>query len=342
MRVVAAIGLVLTGIIGTIVYLAFTTEPTPLTYEQPAACAPLPPIFGSEGQPAGQGDVAAKEKHITQARAEALAEQVREYKVKQAAQAECERRRTAVREYGDLEAQRRMADGTAQLAHWSRATYFGAVLIGFLDALLIALTLGVASWAGWHAKRAADAAQASVDGIIESAEAAKKAADAADLTSKAARGVEIPFLRIVSVSPYYSDRSDVRKWAKSFRPDLEVKNFGRTPAFITSIHTGLHFGRGAPKVVPKMTIESLPRMIAIEGGAVVTINAWAVSEGGYITNENVEMIATDPDEWLYVFGRIEFTDFLGDSHSQGFIYLWSPETRRFILPDGYEQYTIQT
>ena len=64
---------------------------------------------------------------------------------------------------------------------------------------------------------------------------AKQAADAATLQATAAIGAELPMLQVRSATINTFAPEEAREWRNGFTIDLDIKNYGRTPAFVSEV-----------------------------------------------------------------------------------------------------------
>jgi hypothetical protein len=158
-----------------------------------------------------------------------------------------------------------------------------------------------------------------------SADAAKRAADAAALSAKAAIGVELPVLRVLNVSFRNSQDETLVEMLQYPRFDVLVKNFGRTPAFLTQEAVCIAVGKLGDAPDYSSGFVDLPPSRLIEAG------------DPYILKDAPQHEAFGPDEItailgrkhaLYVYGLVGYTDFLRAPHISRFFF------ELIIRPDG--------
>jgi hypothetical protein len=146
-------------------------------------------------------------------------------------------------------------------------------------------------------------------------EATQKAANAAELSARAAIGVELPKLILVSLDFPTNGTRTLAEKIQSPYINIVMKNYGRTPAFITSHCIAIHRGESLPA-------EPRYPQIANEG-------ADAVAEGGKeFKTVDVRILDPIPSEMIdairkgdlsfWVYGFVRYRDFLGDSHESKF------------------------
>jgi hypothetical protein len=235
------------------------------------------------------------------------------------------------------------------------ASYTG--WLALLTGLLVAVTSGQIGFlirADKTARISADAAKTAADAARDAANSAKeqslhlrasvvsaqKAADAADLSAKAAIGVELPSLHIVSVT------SDVDpavvtfpEYVRLLTPVVEYTNYGRTPAFIDEIIVNALIDGALPRTpIYRRHLPWSERIVIGHGEIKKTMNYAYVGSKAF-SDDDIAGV-TDGSRDVYVYGVISYRDFLDKSQSRGFLSIWVPDTREFIplyLPEYHYQ-----
>jgi len=173
------------------------------------------------------------------------------------------------------------------------------------------------------------------------AEASTEMAKAAQLTAKAAINVELPFLNVEKVHETTLFNKDYDGWLSQFTPEITLKNYGRTPAFIKEVLINVAI---APRLDAKPSYtrrNKYPKaIVCVEGGA-VTHREQSYYKKKEFNDIQIADLKIDKNA-LFVFGRITFSDFLGNVYHKGFIFSWINGEDRFLnLGDIYTEYDYQ-
>lgn len=168
---------------------------------------------------------------------------------------------------------------------------------------------------------------------IVAAKAAKSAAKAATLNAQAAVGVELPILRVTKISTSRDEDFAKAKndWFNNFYPKVEIKNYGRTTAFITDMQTAVYFGVPLPKVRPEIArVDRYMSHLAIEASRSEIYQDFEI---GKVINpiDVTDYLAAEPSSTAFTYyGIIYFNDFLGNPHEQVWAQVWVDDTGRFF------------
>jgi len=169
----------------------------------------------------------------------------------------------------------------------------------------------------------------------------KKSADAAAAAADIARQVEMPmvFLTSAAIIPNQSSSKDPVDYlpAGPCSIGIEYKNYGRTPAIIERIALSHIISETAPLEQNQENIESLPTGTVLE-----SLSSTRFSVSGLDFTE-AEILGTHARRTtLWVFGFIQFRDYLGMSQSTKFRLQWQPSKVRGsqfwrlvdVMPEG--------
>ena len=119
-----------------------------------------------------------------------------------------------------------------------------------ISTVVVAIFTGTLWWVTWGMVCIAKDQQADVKESLrisgDAVEAAKRSAEAADLSAKASIEVELPSLHVESVKTTFAWRDDIKAWLNLFIPEITIKNYGRTPAFVTEVSVAVHVGITMP------------------------------------------------------------------------------------------------
>jgi hypothetical protein len=121
-----------------------------------------------------------------------------------------------------------------------------------------------------------------------------------------------------------------------------VKNFGRTPAFVSQVVTNSYIGAPLPKI-RKLANTNQPFVpVVIESRDSHDFIGFEVRRHAPFTPEHIDAFLAEDDPWLYVYGLVTFTDFQGSPHEQGFVFLFIPKSGNWTVPQGREEYKNQS
>ncbi len=208
------------------------------------------------------------------------------------------------------------------------------------------------------AENAARAAQATVETMREidtrqaadfkaSLEASQKAAEAADLSAIAAVRVELPALHIQSVRASTGGSAYFRDWSKNFLIEVNIKNYGRTPAFVTDIIVNPSVELVIPPNYKRSKTKSgddvLPDQFVIDAGGEhkFTEYHYLNAASPFLSDNDISAILDD-ERNFYIYGLIRFLDFLDVSHTRGFIFLYVEKNEEFIPAYWRKEFYYQT
>ena len=141
------------------------------------------------------------------------------------------------------------------------------------------------------------------------------------LTWRASQHFRVTERAYVKMSHYppglYWERPDYRLVGQPcwVRVDIQVKNFGHTPAEVTRILV-------TKKILPKG--ENLDVQPDYSNGRASPIHASLVTDDKFTHPERMELSAEEAnhiwnaDRWLYIYGYVEYTDKFGMQHRAGY------------------------
>lgn len=170
----------------------------------------------------------------------------------------------------------------------------------FFTACLAAIGLMQLIVFGWQARRL----RQTVEATKEAADAAKKSADAAELTAQAALGVELPRFVVTSMKLIWNGTEP--------HISITLTNHGRTEAVITG-ECLIYRKEPALAPHPRYPMHSQRR---IDFGKTIK------NGESHIIRENVptdDISANSDSPIIWGYGYIKYRDFLGKSHSSGFV-----------------------
>jgi hypothetical protein len=177
----------------------------------------------------------------------------------------------------------------------------------------------------------------------DAADAACKGAEVATLQARVLIGVERPRFELSSVELEWADQS-VRQALKAPSVDVAFTNHGRTAAFITEKCIEAKLTQSLPEDPAYSAVETLPIVDAIDSGKTVTASAHR--RVGELSEDQIRLVLGGRNI-LWVYGYINFRDFLGMKHRLGFCLRWAPPEHEAsiggtFLQDGPARYTYRT
>lgn len=182
------------------------------------------------------------------------------------------------------------------------------------------------------------AAQAQVElmdvqkGLMQSSlEATQKAANAAELSAKAAIGVELPKLMPVGLD-FAAREVTLKEKIRLSLINVSVKNYGRTPAFITSHCVEIVWGQGLPAEPDYRQTAKVSPDTVVESGGLYELKG--LFPRATVPEEAAEAVR-DGTLSLWVYGFVRYRDFLGEPHESRFC---KDFVRVFTPPDDREIY----
>ncbi len=160
---------------------------------------------------------------------------------------------------------------------------------------------------------------------------ARIAADAASKSANAAVGVELPSVHIEHVGFLLpiEDATDFTAWMNTAVPNITVKNYGRTPAFITDVNILVRIGKTLP--IPRRyakPVEYITRVV-LTNGEPKSFQTYRYFEKGLFLQEKIDAVTTG-DAMLFVYGYLTFNDFMDRPHTRGFVWGYVVENKSFI------------
>lgn len=173
--------------------------------------------------------------------------------------------------------------------------------------------------------------------------AAQKAAEAADLSAKAAIGVELPSLHVENVTATLQDSHSFNEWIKSFSIRISIRNYGRTPAFITEVIVNMMACKNGE--VPNRPIYKeftiVPRQLVVPPGQATEFTEYSYFNNCHFSEEDISNILSG-DINIYVYGVIRFRDFLDADHAREYIFIYVENQGSFMPIFHREEYYYQT
>lgn len=161
--------------------------------------------------------------------------------------------------------------------------------------------------------------------IVDTANAAK----AAELNAKAAIGIELPFLKAIpsdllgtdapipEEGPYGGYVNDGPPVTYNVLGPIEISNLGRTPAYSLAVSIGWLVARALPE--QPLAFQRKIRMnhnMVLAAGAEIDFSTDVCIE---LSDEDVKDAAQDV-KWLWVFGEIEYRDFMDQLQTARFCW----------------------
>jgi hypothetical protein len=199
-----------------------------------------------------------------------------------------------------------------------------------------------------HSRR--DAARQARDNRISlrlsarAANASRKAAEATDLSAQAAIGMEIPRIHIESVDTDASipdAGGDADGWQQTLSPSIVVKNFGRTPAFVSETIINAKIATSISRDPEYVRHTKYPTVSVLEPGVPKRYEELLFKGVEEFTAEQITELLSG-NATLYIWGKIIFTDFMGAAHERGFIWSWKREVGSFWdRSNAYPKYSYQ-
>jgi hypothetical protein len=161
----------------------------------------------------------------------------------------------------------------------------------------------------------------SVEDAGAAASAAASAARSADLNARAAIGIELPILRVtppelLSTSKLIADNGPYGGMVNDRSPtkysavgNLELRNDGRTPAFLSEISVGWNVATTLPERPTYRRTDRLGHASIVRPGD--TFMCHELHYGIELSDEELNSLRAGTT-WLWFFGMIEYRDFLDD------------------------------
>jgi hypothetical protein len=183
----------------------------------------------------------------------------------------------------------------------------------------------------------------SIAATKDAADAARRGAEVAALQARVLIGVERPRFELSSVQLEWADQS-VRQALKAPSVDIAFTNHGRTSAFVTEKCIEARMTPTLPADPVYSAVETLPVVDAVDSGK--TVGASAHRRVGELNEEQIRQVLAGGNT-LWVYGFINFHDFLGMKHKLGFCLRWAPPDREasiggVFLQDGPAHYSYRT
>jgi hypothetical protein len=188
---------------------------------------------------------------------------------------------------------------------------------GFTGALFFATVgLWVFTALMWRAtKRAVDEGKTAIA-------AAQRSAQAAEVMAEAAIGIELPrpYVHTITLNdnaPGEILESTLKDILKIPRVRVVIKNWGRTPTFLEQESADIGISPLAPTSPGYRSSSSLDSGTVIEGRSVRSLRDARYTE--IISAEGVQNLLNGATR-LWVYGYVQYRDFLGDQHCMEFIH----------------------
>jgi hypothetical protein len=177
----------------------------------------------------------------------------------------------------------------------------------------------------------------------DAADAARKGVEVAALQARVLVGVERPRFELSSVQLEWADQS-VRQALKAPSIDIAFTNYGRTAAFVTEKCVEAKLTSTLPPDPVYSAIESLQMVDVVDSGKAVAASARA--RVGELSEDQIRLVLGGRNT-LWVYGFINFRDFLGMKHKLGFCLRWAPPEGEAsiggtFLQDGPARYIYRT
>jgi len=156
---------------------------------------------------------------------------------------------------------------------------------------------------------------------------AKQSADAASLSANAAIGVERASIHVESVTNNTWADIGTKDWIRYSVPTIMMKNYGRTPAFITEVNVVQIIG-----IITKPTYRNditYQKMIVVPPMETTEYKEYGFYGEGTPSDELIEAFLQGK-EALTIYGVIKFMDFMDQPHTRGFRFSWVPSNKYFI------------
>ena len=192
----------------------------------------------------------------------------------------------------DLCQQWRMAEAAEETADWA----FGQIIATGFEAVLLAIAIGVAFWAGSWAKSAAIAGQKMVREASKATSAAQKAVEVTrDIGQRQIRA----YVGVTKARVSYDEE------AKTISYHLEISNTGQTPAYHTAIVTQhAYVGRNAKRMAKFRDELKHGSRTSISSGFPVHINRTIK-----LPNEpDIIRFCLEEEGGFYVYGYLRYID----------------------------------
>lgn len=197
---------------------------------------------------------------------------------------------------------------------------------------------GISQLSADAALRAAEASEKAIEQMLVANEVSQRGVRAAELAANAAMGVELPTLHIENIE---EQLQPIEEWKERFFPTLTIKNYGRTPAFVTNIILRVKTGHGLPETPDYGNVEEYFKPLVIDSKQTYLHTIYKDNSAYNFSAKELKDIQ-DKDGWLYLYGYIQYVDFLEVEHKKGFCFLWVPGTKQFIPNRAYPQFAYQT
>jgi hypothetical protein len=155
--------------------------------------------------------------------------------------------------------------------------------------------------------------------MVKATAATEKAANAAELSAKAAIGVELPKLFLTRLN-FANDTRTLFDMIQAPYIRIGMKNYGRTPAFVTSNCIAIYRGKDLPEEPLYWQIAN----VSAGDSVVESDKDYEVRDIRHrdpVSNETVFAIQQG-ELSFWVYGFVRYKDFLGESHEAKFCRLF--------------------
>lgn len=182
------------------------------------------------------------------------------------------------------------------------------------------------------------------------AEAAKKSAEAAQLSANASVRVDLPALNVENITTAFTIDDfggDYKKWLDYLILKVSIKNYGRSPAFVSDVIVNAAIADVLPHPRAYTRHVQFPDRFVIASDKEHLFEEYAhyrpnaPEEDRPFTTQQAAMVA-DSSGFFRVYGVIRYQDFLDNEHERGFIFLWVGKSSKSFIPIYDAEYHYQT
>ncbi len=168
------------------------------------------------------------------------------------------------------------------------------------------------------------------------ARAATKAADSAI-------NLEFPILHIEEITAANSYAKDNGAWIRHFTPKLTIKNYGRTPAFVSEVLINVEIAKALPDPPSYQTIITIPDDFVVEEKGKYLWTDYLMKRAIRFSDADILTLTATDKAYFFIYGYIKYTDIWGNSHRYGFIYTWNVGTDSItpVSPKTYPHYSYR-
>lgn len=190
------------------------------------------------------------------------------------------------------------------------------------------------------ATKQAEDMQTSLRIAAVSARATQKAARAADISAQAAVLIDLPILHIERMTTTIPWEDDVREFLRCFVPVIDIKNYGRSPAFVNEVLINTTVGEALPDTPIYTRLRYYQEEFVVDSGIVRPFDETIIF--GEIVLPKEQLIdLVEESSTLFIYGYVLYRDLWGVAYKHGFIYAWVFGSNRFLVPQCYTTYRYQ-